>query len=68
MVPKNVRARGLRVSCSASSFVPKPFTPFQWEPQDTRDMLMAKQERLRERMRTIKGVEFHYHESGLSFL
>ena len=28
-VPKNVRARGLRVTCSASSFVPKPFTPFQ---------------------------------------
>ncbi len=36
-VPKNVRARGLRVTCSASSFVPKPFTPFQWFGQDAHD-------------------------------
>ena len=67
-VPKGQRAKGLRVVCSASSFVPKPFTPFQWEPQDTRDLLMEKQQHLRERMQAIKGVTFNYHESGLSFL
>ena len=27
------RARGLRISVSASTFIPKPFTPFQWEAQ-----------------------------------
>ena len=67
-VPKDVRAKGLRVVCSASSFVPKAFTPFQWEPQDTRDMLMEKQRHVREGMQTVKGVTFNYHESGLSFL
>lgn len=67
-VPKNIRAKGLRVTCSASSFVPKPFTPFQWEPQDTQQMLMDKQQHLRDAMRQIKGVNFNYHESGLSFL
>ena len=42
--PKNVRARGLRVNCSASCFVPKPFTPFQWEPQDTIEQFEEKTE------------------------
>ncbi len=67
-VPKGVRAKGLRVTVSASSFVPKPITPFQWEPQDTREMLQEKQAYLREKFKGVKGVTFNYHESGLSFL
>ena len=38
-IPKGERPRGLRVTVSVSSFVPKPFTPFQWEPQDTIEMI-----------------------------
>ncbi|MGN0747201.1 MAG: TIGR03960 family B12-binding radical SAM protein [Aristaeellaceae bacterium] len=67
-VPKGQRAKGLRVTCSASVFVPKPFTPFQWEPQDTLDTVQRKQLYLREALRSVKGVNFNYHESGLSFL
>ena len=67
-VPKGQRAKGLRVTCSASVFVPKPFTPFQWEPQDTLDTVRQKQLHLREALRSVKGVNFNYHESGLSFL
>ena len=67
-VPKGVRAKGLRVTVSASSFVPKPVTPFQWEPQDTRETLQQKQAYLREKFKGVKGVTFNYHESGLSFL
>ena len=67
-VPKGVRAKGLRVTVSASSFVPKPVTPFQWEPQDTRETLQEKQAYLREKFKGVKGVTFNYHESGLSFL
>ena len=66
-VPRGERAKGLRVVCSASVFVPKPFTPFQWEPQDTQEMVREKQSRLREKLR-IKGVTFNYHESDLSYL
>jgi len=29
------KGKSVSVTVSASSFVPKPFTPFQWEPQDT---------------------------------
>lgn len=66
-VPRGERAKGLRVVCSASVFVPKPFTPFQWEPQDTQEMVREKQSHLREKLH-IKGVTFNYHESDLSYL
>lgn len=67
-VPKAQRAKGLRVTCSASVFVPKPFTPFQWEPQDTQEIVKAKQQHVREKFKAIKGANFNYHESDLSYL
>ncbi len=67
-LPKAQRAKGLRVTCSASVFVPKPFTPFQWEPQDTQEVVKAKQQHVREAFRQIKGANFNYHESDLSYL
>lgn len=66
-VPKEQRARGLRVTCSASSFVPKPFTPFQWEAQDTKETLERKQAYLRNVL-NMKGVQFNWHEPELSLL
>ncbi|MDD6050506.1 MAG: TIGR03960 family B12-binding radical SAM protein [Clostridiales bacterium] len=67
-VPKAQRAKGLRVTCSASVFVPKPFTPFQWEPQDTQEVVKAKQQHVRDAFRKLKGATFNYHESDLSYL
>lgn len=67
-VPKDQRAKGLRVTCSASVFVPKPFTPFQWEPQDTQEIVKAKQQHMRDKFKAIKGANFNYHESDLSYL
>lgn len=65
--PKHIRAKGLRVNCSASCFVPKAFTPFQWEPQDTIEQFEEKQKHLCHIMH-IKGVEFNWHEPQVSFL
>ena len=65
--PKNLRAKGLRIHCSASCFVPKAFTPFQWEPQDTLTSFREKQQYLCRVMR-IKGVEFNWHTPEVSFL
>ena len=67
-VPREKRAKGLRVVVSASSFVPKPFTPFQWCAQDTQSLLREKQEIIKAHIRNIKGVTFNYHESRTSFL
>ena len=57
------KGKGVRVTVSASSFVPKPFTPFQWEPQDTMEMLMEKQKHLKESI-TTKKITYHYHDSS----
>ncbi len=66
-VPKTQRAKGLRVTVSVSVFVPKPFTPFQWAPQDTLETILGKQEHLRQVL-NIKGVTFHWHEPYVSYL
>ncbi|MBR2546913.1 MAG: TIGR03960 family B12-binding radical SAM protein [Eubacterium sp.] len=53
------------VTVSCSNFVPKPFTPFQWVPQDSMDELDRKREYLRQRLK-IKGVKFQCHDSFVS--
>ena len=57
----------VRVTVSASSFVPKQFTPFQWEPQDTIEQLHKKQEHIKESI-TTKKIQFNYHDADTSFL
>ncbi|MCR5296707.1 MAG: TIGR03960 family B12-binding radical SAM protein [Clostridiales bacterium] len=66
-VPKEKRAKGLRVTVSASTFVPKPFTPFQWDAQNTIPEIIGKQDHLK-KVLNIKGVHFNWHEPYLSFL
>ncbi|MGI6237223.1 MAG: TIGR03960 family B12-binding radical SAM protein [Candidatus Excrementavichristensenella sp.] len=66
--PREKRAPGLRITVSASVFVPKPFTPFQWAPQLDRDAVIARQRRLKDQLSGIKGVDFKYHEPDLSFI
>ena len=67
-VPRAQRAKGLRVTCSASTFVPKPFTPFQWQGQDDLPTIREKQARLGDILHQVKGVNFNWHEPELSML
>lgn len=67
-MPKEKREKGLRLSVSASSFVPKPWTPFQWVGQATKDEIIRKQQFLRSALKGIRGVEFAYHAPNLSVL
>ncbi len=57
----------LKVTVSASSFVPKSHTPFQWEPQAELDELRRKQAFLRRQLRG-KGLVFNWHDPEGSFL
>ncbi|WHH58160.1 TIGR03960 family B12-binding radical SAM protein [Petroclostridium sp. X23] len=66
-VPKEKRNKGVNVTVSTSSFVPKAFTPFQWEAQDTMDMLREKQEHLKGRIKS-RQITYNWHEPQLSFL
>lgn len=61
------KGKGVSVTLSTSSFVPKPFTPFQWEPQDTEETLKAKQQLVKESIKT-KKITYNYHDSSTSFL
>ncbi len=61
------KGKQVKVTISASSFVPKPFTPFQWEPQDTMEMLHEKQHEIKQSIRTRK-ITYSYHAADVSFL
>lgn len=65
--PDKPKGKGVTVSISVASFVPKPFTPFQWEPQDTMEQLVAKQKHLMENVHTRK-IQVSWHQSHTSFL
>ena len=67
-VPKEQRAPGLRITVSASVFVPKNFTPFQWCGQLDSETVIRRQNLLKEALRRIKGVDFKYHAPDLSYI
>ena len=50
-VPKELRKGSLKITVSTSSFVPKPMTPFQWEPQNTIEELRKNRIILRRSLR-----------------
>ena len=67
-IPKEERSNGnVSVTVSTSFFVPKPFTPFQWEPQAKIDDMITKQRFLKDCIKTRKIV-YNWHESDVSFL
>lgn len=59
--------RAPTVSVSVSCFVPKPFTPFQWEAQDTVDELVRKQQHLRSCI-TDRKIKYHHHDARVSHI
>ena len=67
-IPKERRAPGLRITVSASVFVPKNDTPFQWAAQLDYDAVVRRQQLLRQALGRIKGVDFKYHAPDVSFI
>ena len=63
--PDRPKGKGVNVSVSAACFVPKPFTPFQWEPQDTMTELEEKQRHLRDLIKTRK-ITLRCHDPATS--
>ncbi|MGI6316878.1 MAG: TIGR03960 family B12-binding radical SAM protein [Christensenellales bacterium] len=66
-VPREQRRRRVRVTVSTANFVPKPFTPFQWCPQDSRENLNHKHTLLKDAMRST-GATYNYHDTMTSRL
>ena len=61
------KKRGLRVHVATAFFVPKPHTPFQWEPQITPEEYTRRQRLLKDSMYS-KSVEYNWHAPDLSRL
>ena len=60
-------ARSLRISVSCSTFIPKPFTPFQWERQITREEYQHKIDYLKSLL-FVKGVSLSWNDYDLSMI
>ena len=68
-IPKEKRGgKGLRLNVSVSTFVPKPFTAFQWCAQNSLDEIRRKQALLRGAMKGVRGAQLSCHLSRLSVL
>ena len=66
-MPNKPKGKSVSVSISVSTFVPKPFTPFQFEPQITEEEIRRRQEYLKSCITTRK-ISLSYHDSSTSFL
>jgi len=64
--PEKPKDKGVQVSVSAATFVPKSFTPFQWEPMISREETREKQAILKASVTSRKiGVSTHDCEISL---
>lgn len=66
-LPERPKGKAVNVSISVANFVPKPHTPFQFEPQITREEMMRRQQLLKDSIKS-KKITFNYHENRTSFL
>lgn len=70
-IPKEKRDGRVMVSASASYFVPKPFTPFQWAPMITPEEFQKRAYFVKDKFREAKNhksLKFAYHEADITIL
>jgi radical SAM superfamily enzyme YgiQ (UPF0313 family) len=57
-----IMGKRAKVHAGVSTFVPKPFTPFQWVPTDTREKIRAKQDLLHQAARLTPGLKLNWND------
>ena len=70
-VPKSERNGKVQIGVSTSFFIPKPFTPFQWASQATRDDFLNKAYQTRRGISeqlNQKSIKYSWHETDASIL
>lgn len=71
-VPKEKRVNGrVQIVASTSFFVPKPFTPFQWAPQCTKEQFVEKAYFTRKcisEQLNQKSIKYNWHEADASVM
>ncbi len=70
-VPKEKRSGRVQIVASTSFFVPKPFTPFQWAPQCTKEQFLEKayatKRAIMEQLNQ-KSIKYNWHEAEASVM
>ena len=71
-VPKEKRnGRTIDIVASTSFFVPKPFTPFQWAPMNTKEEFLDKADKTRKGIMSQlnqKHIKYNWHEADASMM
>lgn len=70
-VPKEKRTGRVQIVASTSFFIPKPFTPFQWAQQCTKDEFLHKAYLTRTAIASRlnqKSIKYNWHEADVSVL
>ena len=70
-VPKEKRNGRVQIVASTSFFIPKPFTPFQWAPQCTKEEFLDKAYLTRTSIVSQlnqKSIKYNWHEADVSVL
>lgn len=70
-VPKDKRTGRVQIVASTSFFIPKPFTPFQWATQCTKDEFLHKAYLTRAAIAgqlNQKSIKYNWHEADVSVL
>ena len=70
-VPKEKRTGRVQIVASTSFFIPKPFTPFQWASQCTKDEFLHKAYLTRTAIAgqlNQKSIKYNWHEADVSVL
>lgn len=70
-VPKENRNGRVMINASASYFIPKPFTPFQWAPMITPEEFTNRAYFVKDsffKQKNKKSLKFSYHDADISIL
>ena len=70
-VPKEKRTGKVQITVSTSFFIPKPFTPFQWEPMLPPEAYLDKASFLNESIKgqlNKKSIRYNWHDAKTSVI
>lgn len=71
VVPKEKRTGKVQITVSTSFFIPKPFTPFQWSPMNTKEQFLEKAYITRRSIMdqlNQKSIRYNWHEVEASVM
>ncbi|MBI1910984.1 MAG: TIGR03960 family B12-binding radical SAM protein [Deltaproteobacteria bacterium] len=67
LIGRRIMGKAPLINVSVASFIPKPYTPFQWEPQITMEEGIRKQNFLRRELNKMK-LNFKWHDADMSVM